>query len=90
MRILENLSQLSKRGLLYIPNPPESKYQIIQFPDGFVRVEDTERVFGINEKLNEQNVSNKLRKLFNDDIYIYIYTSEISKIQHYSHDNFLY
>ena len=72
MRILENLSQLSKRGLLYIPNPPESKYQIIQFPDGFVRVEDTERVFGINEKLNEQNVSNKLCKFFNDDIYIYI------------------
>ena len=54
MQILENLSQLSKRGLLYIPNPLEPKYQIIQFPDGFVRVEDTERVFGIHQ----QKVSN--------------------------------
>ena len=59
MRIFENLSQLSKRGLLYIPNiPPESKYEIIQFPDGFVRVEDTQRVFGIPVEDSERNVSN--------------------------------
>ena len=45
MTLFDKFSQLSKRGLLEIPNP-EPKYQIVQFPKDFVRVEDTERVFG--------------------------------------------
>ena len=50
MRIFENISQLSKRGLLDIPNlKPGSKYEIVQFPEGFVKVEDTESFFGVTE-----------------------------------------
>merc|ERR1712223_1144869 len=45
MKLFDKFSQLSKRGLLEIPNP-EPKYQIVQFPKDFVRVEDTERAFG--------------------------------------------
>ena len=48
MEILENLSQLSKRGLLGTPNIRESKYEIVQFPPGFIRIEDTESFFGTN------------------------------------------
>jgi len=45
MNLFDNLSQLSKRGLLEVPNP-KPKYQIVQFPKDFIKVEDTERVFG--------------------------------------------
>ena len=56
MNLFDNLSQLSKRGLLEVPNP-EPKYQIVQFPKDFIRVEDTERVFGTSFSTAEENVS---------------------------------
>ena len=56
MNLFDNLSQLSKRGLLEVPNP-EPKYQIVQFPKDFIRVEDTVRVFGTSFSTAEENVS---------------------------------
>ena len=56
MELLKNLSQLSERGLLDLPNPPDPNYEIIQFPKEFVRVEDTEDVFGITKTLFADNV----------------------------------
>ena len=56
MNLFDNLSQLSKRGLLEVPNP-EPKYQIVQFPKDFIKVEDTERVFGTFVSAAEENVS---------------------------------
>ena len=55
MSIFENISQLSKRGLLDVPTP-EPKYQIVQFPEEFVKIEDTERVFGISPNTIEEQV----------------------------------
>ena len=57
MELLDNLSQLSKRGLLELPRPPDAKYQIVQYPDGFINVEDTERVFRVPGKTVGYNVS---------------------------------
>ena len=48
MELFENLKHLSKRGLLNVPTP-ELRYKIVQFPAGFVKVEDTERIFCISE-----------------------------------------
>ena len=48
MELSENLKHLSKRGLLNVPTP-ELRYKIVQFPAGFVKVEDTEHIFGISE-----------------------------------------
>ena len=56
MNLFDNLSQLSKRGLLEVPNP-EPKYQIVQFPKDFIKVEDTDRVFGTSVSAAEENVS---------------------------------
>ena len=47
MELSENLKHLSKRGLLNVPTP-EIRYKIVQFPAGFVKVEDTERIFRIS------------------------------------------
>jgi len=55
MNLFDNLSQLSKRGLLEVPNP-EPKYQIVQFPKDFIKVEDTERVFGTSVSAAEENL----------------------------------
>ena len=54
--VSENLSRLSKRGLLEIPNPPEPRYQIVQYPEGFIKVEDTKRVFGDPRSLEKVQV----------------------------------
>ena len=56
MSLFDNLSQLSNRGLLNVPNP-EPKYQIVQFPKDFIKVGDTERVFGSSIASTEQDVS---------------------------------
>ena len=61
MELLQNLSQLSKRGLLELPSSPEERYKIVQYPDGFLKVEDTERAFGITSNPVEAvNVSIEL------------------------------
>ena len=62
MNIFENLSQLSKRGLLDVPTP-EPKYQIVQFPEEFVKIEDTERVFGISPTAKEEQASKRKRDI---------------------------
>ena len=49
MELSENLKHLSKRGLLNVPTP-ELRYKIVQFPAGFIKVEDTERMFRVSEK----------------------------------------
>ena len=45
-----------KRGLLEIPNPPEPRYQIVQYPEGFIKVEDTKLVFGDPRSLEKVQV----------------------------------
>ena len=47
MELFENLKHLSSRGLLNVPTP-ELRHKIVQFPAGFVKVEDTERIFRIS------------------------------------------
>ena len=54
--VSENLSHLSKRGLLEIPNPPEPRYQIVQYPEGFIKVEDTKQAFGVPVSLEKVQV----------------------------------
>ena len=47
MELFENLKHLSKRGLLNVPTP-ELRYKIVQYPAGFIKVEDTERTFHLS------------------------------------------